>query len=109
MTLSFEIRAELFVLSFCKFRRNSFSPFGIEEAYIFSIDPVALLCCWIWTGNIEITTLHEIVIGVAAARLASARKPRVAIRCSTAFVLRWRAGQGGVGSEGSNALFEIPR
>ena len=103
MTISFDIRAELFVLSFCKFRRDSFPSLGIEEAYIFAIDPVALLGCRIGTGNIEIATLHEIVIGVAAARLAPARKPRVAIRRATAFVIQWRAGR-----ERSDALFEIP-
>jgi len=103
LTISFEIRAELLILFFCNFRRDSFPSLGIEEAYIFAIDPVALLGCWIGTGNIEIATLHEIVIGVAAARLAPARKPRVAIRRATVLVIQWRAGP-----ERSNALFEIP-
>ena len=69
----------MFVLSFCQFGRNGFPPLAVEEADILSIDPATLFRCWIGTGNIEITTLHEVVIGVAAARLAAAGKPCAAV------------------------------
>jgi hypothetical protein len=106
LTLSFQICPELFVLTFCRLRRNSFPPLDIKEPNIFAIDPVALLRCWIGTGNFEITTLHEVVIGVAAARLAAARKSCVAVRRATALVRQKLAGL--AGPERFDALFEIP-
>src|SRR5664280_1132877 len=92
-TRAFQIRLELFVLSFCQFSRDSFSPLGIEESHILVIDPLALLCRRIRARSVEIPILHEVVICVAAARFSPARKPRVAVRHqSTALVIRWGVG-----------------
>jgi hypothetical protein len=89
LTRAFQIRPELLVLSFCQFSRNSFSPLGIEETHILAIDLLALLCRRIRARNVEIPVLHEVVIGIAAARFSPACKPCAAIcHQSTALVIR---------------------
>ena len=74
MDARFPDRSQPFVLFFCQFGRNSFLPLGIKECDIFAINLLALFCCRVGTGNIKTTSLHEIVIGVATAGLAPARK-----------------------------------
>ena len=59
MTRAFEIRPQLFVLSFCQFSRDSLSTLGIEENHILAVDLFALLWCRIRAGNVEIPVLHE--------------------------------------------------
>jgi hypothetical protein len=83
--------------------RNSFSPLGIKEVHIRAIDLLALLCCRIRARNVEITVLHEVVIGIAAARFSPARKPRVTrLHQSTALRIRW-----GFGMDLFDAVFKI--
>ena len=90
MTRAFEIRLQLFVLSFCQFSRDSLSTLGIEENHILAVDLFALLWCRIRARNVEIPVLHEVEISIAAACFSPTRKPRVAVRHrSNALVIRW--------------------
>jgi hypothetical protein len=103
LTRAIQIRLRLFVLFFCQFSRDTFSPLGIEESHILAVDLLALLCCRIRARDVEIPVLHEVVICIAAARFSPARKPRVAVRHqSTAFVIRW-----GFGLDLFDAFFKI--
>ena len=93
MTRPFEIDPKLFVLSFCQFSRNSFSPLSIQVVNIFPIDLFAFLCRRIRACDVENPVLHEVVIRVAAVCFSPARKPGVAVRHqSTDPVIRWRVG-----------------
>jgi hypothetical protein len=80
LTRPFKIGPKLFVLSFCQFRRNSFSPLSIQVVDILPIDLFAFLCRRIGACDVEHPVLHEVVIGVAAVCPSPARKPDVAVR-----------------------------
>ena len=89
----FKIGPKLFVLSFCQFSRNSFSPLSIQVVDILPIDLFAFLCRRIRACDVENPVLHEVVILVAAVCFSPARKPGVAVRHqSTDPVIRWRVG-----------------
>ena len=72
MTRPFKIGPKLFVLSFCQFSRNSFSPLSIEVVDILPIDLFAFLCGRIGACDVENPVLHEVVIRVAAGCLSPA-------------------------------------
>jgi hypothetical protein len=103
LTRPFKIGPKLFVLSFCQFSRNSFSPLSIQVVDILPIDLFAFLCRRIGACDVENPVLHEVVIRVAAVWLSPARKPDVAVRHQSAdSVIR---GEGGLNL--FDALFEI--
>src|ERR1700761_9804598 len=78
LTRGFDIDAELLVLLGGERRRNRLAPLRLEVTDIFAVDRLALVRGRIGTRDVELLVLHEIVIAVAAVRLAPSRKPRAA-------------------------------
>jgi len=87
---SFQICLQFFVLPFGQIGRNPFSPLAIKKANIFAINPAALVSGRIWADNIERTILHEVIVDIAAAGLATTREPRIAVRYRASLrIHRW--------------------
>src|SRR6202012_2604637 len=78
LTRGFDIDAELLVLLGGERRRNRLAPLRLEVADIFAVDRLPFVRRRIGTRDVELLVLHEIVIAVAAVRLAPSRKPRAA-------------------------------